>query len=349
MARVTDAALFGLVHDFLKVYLPSQRCSSPHTIKAYRTSLELLFDFAKQEKGIALGNITFEILDNQMIAKFLDWLENSRGCSVATRNQRLACIRSFYNYAASMDPTVIVRQIELRKVPQKKTAKPEMIEFMSESAVKALLQQPDTSTQRGLRDQFFMILLYDTAARVQEILSLRVKDIHLGATPTATLLGKGSKVRTVPLMSKTMAHFKNYMALFHLDENEFSNEYLFYVFRDGVKRPMSDDNVRKFMKKYGEAVRDTCPEVPENVHPHLWRHSRAMHLYRRGMDLTLISQWLGHAHLETTLIYAHADTELKRKAIEQATPEDSPLKAENHVSNFDVNDDEILKKLYGLK
>jgi len=349
MSRVTDITLFQLVHDFLKVYLPTQRNSSSHTIKSYQTSLELLFDFVKQEKKIRLSDIAFEHLNNQTIEMFLDWLEISRGCGVTTRNQRLACIRSFFNYAASMDSAVVIKHIELQKIPKKKTEKAEFIEFMSESAVKTLLQQPDISTRKGVRDQFFMILLYDTAARIQEVLSMRIKDIRLGATPTVTLLGKGSKVRTVPLMEKTAAHFKKYMTLFHPAEDEFSNAPLFYIFRYGEKHTMSDDNARKLMKEYGNTARKICPEVPDNIYPHLWRHSRAMHLYQNGMDLTLISQWLGHVNLETTLIYAHADTELKRKAIEQATPLESPLKSDVIVSRFDVNDDEVLKRLYGLK
>lgn len=348
MARVTDQTLFQLIHDFLKVYMPLHRCTSPNTIKAYRTSLELLLDFTKQQKNVSLAEVTFEMLNCQMITDFLNHLECSRGCSIATRNQRLACIRSFFRYASSMEPTTVVYQIALKKIPQKK-AVAAVPKFMSEAAVKALLEQPDTSTAKGLRDQFFMILIYDTAARVGEILNLRVKDIHTGATPTATLYGKGSKVRTVPLMKKTMEHFRSYIRVFHPDANCFSEEYLFYVVRDGQKRQMSDDNIQKFMKAYGLSARQICSEVPDNVHPHLWRHSRAMHLYQHGMDLTLISQWLGHAQLDTTLIYSHADTEQKRKAIEQSMDSNNPLVGKGALLRYQVDDEEVLKKLYGLK
>jgi integrase/recombinase XerD len=349
MAGMTDATLFALVRDFLKTYLPRQRNNSPHTIKAYRTSLEQLFDFVKKERDIGLTQITFEILNDGMIPAFLDWLEVSQGCSVSTRNHRLKCIRSFYNYAASMEPTAVAFQMEMKKIPFKKMPTPEVVAFMSENAVKALLEQPDTKTQRGLRNQFLMILMYDTAARVQEILNLRVCDIRLGTTPTAVLTGKGNKARTVPLMEKTVRHFKNYMEIFHPNADSFSKTPLFYVERKGKVGPMSDDNIRKFLNEYGAAARLVCSEVPENVYPHLWRHSRAMHLYQHGMDLTLVSQWLGHAHLETTLIYAHADTELKRKAIEKATPLQNPLKDASPAPQFDVNDDDVLKRLYGLK
>lgn len=150
-------------------------------------------------------------------------------------------------------------------------------------------------------------------------------------------------------MEKTVRHFKNYMEIFHPDADSFSKAPLFYVERKGRVGPMSDDNIRKFLNEYGAAARLICPDVPEKIYPHLWRHSRAMHLYQHGMDLTLVSQWLGHAHLETTLIYAHADTELKRKAIEKATSLQNPLKDAYCAPQFDVNDDDVLKRLYGLK
>lgn len=194
-----------------------------------------------------------------------------------------------------------------------------------------------------------MVLLYDTAARVQELLNIRICDIHLGKATTIILHGKGSKVRTVPLMQKTIEHFRNYKMLYHPTADAYSNEHLFYSVRHGQKHRMCENNVRKLVTYYGVSARKVCPEVPENVHPHLFRHSRSMHLYQRGMDLTLISQWLGHAQLDTSLVYAHADTEQKRKAIETSTPPDSPLKQELDPRRFTLDDDMVIKKLYGLR
>ena len=115
-----------------------------------------------------------------------------------------------------------------------------------------------------------------------------------------------------------------------------------------MKNRLDTSTVRKMIQRYGEKARETCPAIPEKMHPHLLRHSRAMHLYQHGMDLTLISQWLGHAQFETTLIYAYADTEHKRKAIEQATPANSILKNKKSVKRFVVTDDEMIRRLYGL-
>ncbi len=349
MAVVVDSTLFSLVHDFFKVYLPNQKHSSPHTIRAYQFSLESLFDFVKTKKDISFSEITFEMIDHKMISAFLDWIEDKQGCSISTRNHRLNCIRSFYTYAANMESTAVIHRAEINKVPLKKSSNMDIVEHMSESAVSAILEQPNTATKKGLRDQFLMILLYDTAARIQELLDIRLMDMHFGKNATMTLHGKGSKTRTVPLMEQTVEHFKNYAMVFHQDESIYSMQYLFYVLRNGQKKRMCEDNARRLIKAYGSSTKEICPEVPDNVHPHLFRHSRSMHLYQKGMDLTLLSQWLGHAQIETTLIYAHADTELKRKAIESATDPSSPLKAKLNSERFIVNDEEMLKRLYGLR
>lgn len=317
MGRVKDEPLFQLLHDYLKKYLPDQKYASPNTVKAYRTALNQFFEYVVQEKSIPLSEITFPVLDYDMVNAYLDWLVSEKKCSPATRNHRLTCIRSFFAYAASRSTEYMAYQAALSKIPKQKAGKIP-VEYMSEEAVQTILKQPDTSTRQGIRDQFFMVLLYDTAARVQEMLDLKVCDIRPGKTPTATLLGKGSKVRTVPLMPETMEHFQNYLNVYHEGEGRYSTQPLFYIVQHGTRNPMSDDNVRKFLKKYGDLARKICPEVPENIHPHLWRHSRSMHLYQHGMDLTLLSQWLGHANLETTLIYAYADTEQKRRAIEKS-------------------------------
>ncbi|EGG89097.1 hypothetical protein HMPREF0491_02961, partial [Lachnospiraceae oral taxon 107 str. F0167] len=142
---------------------------------------------------------------------------------------------------------------------------------------------------------------------------------------------------------------KKYLTLFHQELKPLSDQYLFYVTRNQIRKRMTEDNVRKLVAKYGVQARKICKEVPENVHPHLFRHSWAMILYQNGVDLTLISQWLGHSNLETTLIYAHADTELKRKALEKAVPVDSPLKVHLNAERYNISDEELLKRLCGLK
>lgn len=348
MGKIKDTDFFSLIHDFFKIYLPSQRKSSPHTIRAYQKALDGLLDYTAAQKNISLGNLSFECIDYAILSGFLDSIEK-KGNSITTRNHRLKGIRAFYSYAAMRKTSLAIYQAEIYKVPFKKAEAVTVVDYMSEPAIASLLAQPDPSNKKGLRDQFLLLLLYDTAARVQEIVDLKVCDIRRGKAPTVLLHGKGSKIRTVPLMKKTMGHFENYVKIFHPNENEYSEHPLFYSISRKNLSALDESSVRKLVYTYGNAAKKICPEMPETIHPHMLRHSRAMHLYQHGMDLTLISQWLGHAQLETTLIYAHADTEQKRKAIEQATPMDSPLKNRLNSEKYQVTDDEVLKRLYGLK
>jgi len=348
MTKVKDPMLFGLIHDFFMEHLPKQKRSSRHTIKAYREAMNALLGFVQREKGLNLHEITFKMIDSSMLANFLENIER-QGCSVSTRNHRLNCIRSFYNYAAKMEPAAVFYREEVQKVPKKNSPKLEIVEYMSEAAVKAILEQPNVSIKKGLRDQFLMILLYDTGARIQELMDIRLKDVHAGKTPTVTLHGKGDKIRTVPLMEKTMEHFRRYVGVYHRNEPVYSDQYLFYTHRNGQNGKMCEDTARRFIRSYGAMAKKRCSEVPDNVHPHLWRHSRAMHLYQNGMDLVLVSQWLGHAKLDTTLIYARADTEQKRKAIEAATAQGSPLRESIDAQRYTISDDDVIRQLYGLR
>lgn len=338
--------LFSVIHDFFVIHLPLNRKCSPHTIKAYRTAVEQLVDYAAERNSCRFSSITFDMLDFETVTEFLNHLEES-GCSVGTRNHKLKAIRSLFSYASMMDITAVAYYKEIEKIPWKKTESPAGIDFMSENAVKVLLDAPDISTEHGLRDRMIMILLYDTGARIQELLNLKICDFKFGKTPIVRLFGKESKYRYVPIMPKTAEHIRKYLSIFHAGADEYSDRPLFYVKRQGDIHPMSDDNVRKMLRKYAGAAKEHCQEIPENLHPHMFRHSRAMHLYQHGMDLSLVSQWLGHANLETTLIYAHADTEMKRKAIEMASagirsiPETEALRQGEY-------DDAELKRFYGL-
>ena len=348
MPGMIDTTLFGLLHDYFKIYLPNQRHCSEHTIRAYRSSMDALLEFVKAEKNIELSRVTFQMIDSNMLSAYLDSVEQN-GCGISTRNHRLKCIRSFYDYAAKFNPTTVIHLAEIRKVPRKNPVQSDVVNYMSEVSVKALLEQPNALTRKGFRDRFLLRLMYDSAARLQEILDIQLRDIKFGTTPSVVLNGKGSKLRTVPIMQQTAEQCVQYMKMFHPNEPAYSEQHLFYSIVHGQKKPLDGSTVRKILYAYGNAVKEHCPEIRHSVHPHLLRHSRAMHLYQHGMDLTLISQWLGHANLETTLIYAHADTEQKRRAIEKATELDSPLTENLNADRFTVSDDDTIKRLYGLK
>lgn len=345
--KAGDATLFPLIHDYLKIYLPNQRNVSPNTLRSYRKALEELLDYVKEQEQIPLGSITFEHLTANTILMFLEHLEIEQDCSIPTRNTRFAAIRAFMDYAADHDVALVANLNQLKKVPFKKSDCTAGVEYMSMAAITAIIEQPDTSTSKGLRDRFFMILLYDTGARVQEILNIKLCDLQLGRFPKVTLFGKGRKTRVVPLMERTVQHLKKYLLVFHAEAAVDSP--LFYSVTHGEKHPLTSRMAQYILQKYGEQAREICQEVPKKVHPHLFRHSRAMHLYQEGMDLTLVSQWLGHSQLETTQIYAHADTEHKRKAIAAATSQDNPLYSKLNSARYTVTDEDTLKKLTGLK
>jgi len=226
MIVVKDTVMFKLIHDFFKIYLPNQRQSSRHTIKSYRESLDALLDFVKIRKKIELYEVTFDMIDSNMISDFLDSLEEN-SCAVSTRNHRRNCIRAFYKYAAKMEPTAVIHRAEIYKVPVKNSTKPDIIEYMSETAVKAVLEQPDATTLKGLRDQFLMVLLYDTGARIQELMDIRIRDMHSGILSKVTVTGKWNKTRSVPVMEKTVAHYLNYKKIYHPNEDEYSEQFLF--------------------------------------------------------------------------------------------------------------------------
>ena len=292
MVKSESLKFYQMIRDFLTVYLPKQRASSANTIKAYRESLNLLLEYLKEEEKLPLMEVSFERISRKTVEGYLDWLEETRKCSISTRNHRLSSIRSFYKYAGNRDMSIIAYTIEFEMIPIKKTEKTQQVKFFEEDTLKAILAQPDTSTRKGIRDLFFMILMYDTAGRNQEILNLKVSDIRVSTKDShAVLTGKGNKIRIVPLMQRTIDHFNNYIRLFH--DGKVTDEFLFYVIQKGKRQAMSADNVGKFMKRYGETARDQCNKVPEGLHPHMFRHSRSMHLYRGGMPLALLVGMVG--------------------------------------------------------
>ena len=194
-----------------------------------------------------------------------------------------------------------------------------------------------------------MIPMYDVAGRNKEILDLSVGDIAIGSkNPYVRITGKGSKQRLVPLMEKTVNHFQNYLGLFHPIKNRRYDDPLFYTIIHGKRQRMSPDNASSFMMRYGKSAKKVCSEIPDWVHPHQLRHSRAIHLYRGGMPMPLLAEFLGHADMKTTSVYAYADTEMKRVAIQEATNTDHGIEPELPLWKSE-NDEEVLKALFGLK
>lgn len=339
---------YEMIREYLCQYLPKIRNLSECSIEAERRVLNLLIDYSYNEQGLKMNEISLERIGTiQFITDFLNWIQNARHCSDATRNHRLSCVRSFFKFVSFSNPIYMAQYQHLQKIPLKKLPKKTVIEFMMEESVQALLNAPNLTTLKGLRDATFMTLLYDSAARNNELLSLKVRDVVHCDKPYIMIYGKGRKHRNVPIMNKTLQLIEKYMKHFH-SEAPTSEVLLFYTTHQGTNNKMSPDTVAKFIHKYSDIIRKSTINLPQNVHPHMFRRSRAMHLYRNGMPLALLAEFLGHSNPETTLIYATSDTEMKRKAIEAASKGVRlDIKFEETIDW--KNDKEVIKRLYGLK
>ncbi len=343
----TDPSFFKHVRGFLTVFLPKHKCYSPNTVKAYRDTLNVFRTFLLEEKQTAFTDIHFDQMNHELIYEFLVWLQKTRGCKAATKNHRLAALKSFFHYCGMEDSALMAIYMDIQKVTSQRVVR-KRVDYMSEKALKTLLEQPNPNTRCGLRDRFFMILLYDTGARIQEILDLRLKDLHFQDQPPCIYLtGKGNKTRAVPLMDKTIAHLKEYMERFHPKDPQNQEAFLFYTQIKGIQGRMSDDNVSCFLKKYAETAREVCSDVPARIHAHLFRHTRAMHLYQAGIPLSYIKDFLGHVSINTTDIYASTDISMMRAALErigrrdsEQVPKEAPVWQDN---------EELILKLCGLK
>jgi len=344
--KIDDEKLFSTIREYFTVYLPHQRCLSEHTIKSYRAAINQFIDYLDAEQKIPIRKVSFSHFMNKHVNSYTDWLRDVRRCTDSTINQRLLALRAFVKYCATMNAENMKLYADICKVPFRKTPS-KMVEFFTEDALQTLLAQPDMLTRNGLRNGFFMILMYDTGARCQEMLNLRLRDFVIDTpSPYIYLTGKGAKTRAVPLMQKTLAHYRSYVNQFHPESTRDRDDLLFYTVIHGQRNAMSPDTVAHFLRKLGKSARLQNLNVPENVHPHQFRHTRAIHLYRAGVPLTLVAEILGHAQISTTQIYAYADTEMKREAILKAA-EKSSLSIDD-TPCWKGNED-MIRKLYGLK
>ncbi|HCS74291.1 MAG TPA: integrase [Clostridiales bacterium] len=315
----TGTLFFSMTLEFLETYLPRQLGRSPKTIKSYRDSLTVFRRYLYDKCHISVGTFKFDDCSQKCIQEFIIYLKDN-GNSPGTCNQRLTALKSYLWFAADRNIAVQSVALSISRTPQCKVPKKEK-ETLSEEALTAILQQPP-NTKMGLRDRVIMILLYDSAVRLDELLCLTLKDISL-QTDNAyiRISGKGNKERIVAITPKTADHLKQYLSVYHKKELNV-NEYVFITKIKGITDRMSPGNVERFIKQYAESARKKCIQIPLKVYPHMFRRTRVTDLYQNGVELELVSRILGHSSTETTKVYAKPSLEMLRKAIESVeTPE----------------------------
>jgi integrase/recombinase XerD len=307
----TDFAVF--LRRFLTAHLAGMRGCSPNTIASYRDTFKLLITYLRDERSIPAAKLTLDHLDAVAITGFLEWLQASRHNSASTRNQRLAAISSFCTWMQTEDPARMACYQNILAIPAKKQPHPG-VNHLTVEQTRLLLAQPDRFTRRGRRDATLLATLYDTAARVQELADLTVRDIRLQHPAMAALTGKGRKTRHVPLMGNTTAILTAYLAEHRLDTPGHDDHPVFF---NQHRSKLSRGGIAWIIGKY--LARTDNPQLTDaDISPHTLRHSKAMHLYEAGVPLPYIRDILGHVDLSTTEIYARASTEAKRKALEAA-------------------------------
>jgi integrase/recombinase XerD len=303
--------------EFFSDYLSSQKNVSRNTILSYRDTFKLLIRYCQEVKNIKAEKITLDLLSGEWLIDFLGWLETNRKCSIATRNQRLAALHAFFRYIQAEEPTGLLNFQKIIAIPIKKSNKP-VVDYLTPEAIKILLKQPDRYTRKGRRDLTLIGVLYDSGARVQELIDIKVRDIFLQEPATVTLIGKGNKTRRVPIMKNTATLLQRYILENNLDKPCRNEDPLF---TNNQHHKLTKEGVAFIISKYVASARQTSMLVPKKVKAHMLRHSKAMHLLQAGVNLIYIRDFLGHVDIKTTEIYARADTETKRKAIENLHPD----------------------------
>lgn len=330
---------WNIASKFLDHHLKVIRQVSVHTVESYRSSLNHYIYYLEDVESINRKYITFNNFDRETILRYQAWMITKKSLSPKTCNLRLTAIRSLLEYAAQEELWITPLYVDSQNIVGTKTVN-YPIEYFESNELIELLAAPDLKKKTDRRNQMILILMYDTAARVSEIRSIKLTNLHLNTQiPYVTLLGKGRKYRNVPLMDKTLVHLKKYLLEFH-DSNPSGDNPLFYSIVHNQMHELSSDTLEKMIKKYANECRNNGKQMPESVHCHMMRKTRAMDLYHEGVPLAHIQQLLGHENISTTSgFYAFVTLEILADAMKTVEPD---------VGTKTWHDEDTLKKLYKL-
>jgi integrase/recombinase XerD len=315
---MTTATLQALVQQFFTDRLCKQMEASTNTIASYRDTFRLLLRFGSERTGRAPTKLKTEDLDSELVGDFLAHVESERRNSARSRNTRLAAIRSFFRFVAMSEPAYLLHCQKILALPGKRYVR-QTVEFLSRVEMDALLAAPDRSTWVGRRDYAILVVALQTGLRASELTNLCCGDVVPGTGAHIRCEGKGRKQRCTPLRRETL----QVLELWRRERAGTDGDPLFPTMRGGR---LSRDALEHIVRRHTLSASRTCPSlVGKRVSPHVLRHSTAMELLHHGVDQSVIALWLGHASVETTQVYVHADLRLKEKALARLTaPTSSP-------------------------
>ena len=311
------------IQRFLVEHLVGERNLTSNTQKSYRDTLTLLFPYVSKEIKKPVDRLSIEDISPQLTRSFLLYLEEQRGSCVSTRNQRLAAVHTLARFIGMNSPQHLGWCTEIHAIPIKKTAKPAMC-YLEKPEMDALLDAPDRGSAQGSRDYASLLFLYNSGARADEVARVTIADLNLEGSPASVrIVGKGRKIRYCPLWSLTCNVLAPLVAERTSDERVFLNR---------RKQPITRSGIYALVKRYAVKASRQVPSLSKKeVSPHSVRHTTAVFLLRAGVDINTIRAWLGHISIETTIVYADVDLEMKANALahcEIMTP--APVKKQWH-------------------
>lgn len=316
---------------FFQEHLPAQRGMSVNTIHSYRDAILLILHFISKDAGRRIERLKLTDFTPRRVERFLNYLETKRGNSIATRNARLAAIHSFVRFLITRHPEFIAPLQEIIEIAFKRGAIKRPIEYLEYSEIETLLNGIDRTDWAGQRDYALFALMFNTGARVQETLNLKMRDVRFDPPHQVRLQGKGGKIRLCPIWPRTAKLLWDFANTPHPAQRSSENMENVPLFRNRCGGALTRFGVRYLLRKYLPPSLKNSTDTEKFFHPHSIRHSTAIHLLKAGVDFATISQWLGHASLTTTMRYARADIDLKRQALTQVFPETLAPPVAGHV------------------